>query len=43
VRVLLVPVVFIGKVALMAPALSTFVAMSLGAMYMLRRRGRQRA
>ncbi len=39
----LVPVVFIGKVALMAPALSTFVAMSLGAMYMLRRRGRQRA
>lgn len=43
VRVLLVPVVFLGKVALMAPALSTFVAMSLGAMYMLRRRGRQRA
>ena len=43
VRVLLVPVVFLGKVALMAPALATFVAMSLGAIFMLRRRGRRRA
>lgn len=43
VRVLLVPVVFLGKVALMAPELTTFVALSLGAFYMMRRRGRQRA
>ena len=43
VRVLLVPVVFIGKMALAMPTLTALVAMSLGAAFMLRRRGRRRA
>lgn len=37
-RVLLVPVVFLGKVALAMPTLTALVGMSLGAAYMLRRR-----
>ncbi len=38
VRVLLIPVVFLGKVALAMPTLTAFVGLSLGAAYMLRRR-----
>lgn len=43
VRVLLVPVIFLGKVALMTPTLAAFIGLSLGAAYMLRRRARSRA
>jgi hypothetical protein len=43
VRVLLVPVIFLGKVALVMPTLTAFVGLSLGAAYMLRRRARGRA
>ena len=38
VRVLLIPVVFLGKVALAMPTLTALVGMSLGAAFMLRRR-----
>jgi hypothetical protein len=38
VRVLLVPVVFLGKVALNAPALAGFLALAIGALYLLRTR-----
>jgi hypothetical protein len=43
VRVLLVPVIFLGKVALVMPTLTALVGMSLGAAFMLRRRGRRKA
>jgi len=38
VRVLLVPVVFLGKVAIAMPVLTAIVGLSLGAFFMLRRR-----
>ena len=43
VRVLLVPVIFLGKVALAMPHLTALAGLSLGAAYMLRRRRRSRA
>ncbi len=43
VRILLAPVVFLGKMALAMPAFTALAGMSLGAAFMLRRRGRQRA
>lgn len=43
VRVLLVPVIFLGKVALAMPTLTAFVGLSLGVAFMLRRRARGRA
>jgi len=38
VRVLLVPVVFLGKVAMAMPFLTACVGLSLGAFFMMRRR-----
>jgi hypothetical protein len=43
VRIALLPVIFLGKMALAMPTLSLLVAMSLGAAFALRRRGRRRA
>ena len=43
VRVLLVPVIFLGKVALAMPVLTALVGMSLGAAFMLRRRARRQS
>ena len=43
VRVLLGPVIFLGKVALAMPMLTALVGLSLGAAFMLRRRARGRA
>lgn len=40
VRMLLLPVIFIGKIALQAPALALFIMLSIGMMYILRRRAR---
>jgi hypothetical protein len=37
-RVVLLPVIFLGKIALSMPALATFIAMSLGFLYILRSR-----
>lgn len=41
IRVLLVPVIFLGKVALAMPTLTAFVGLSLGVAFMLRRRSRR--
>lgn len=43
VRVLLVPVVFLGKVAIAMPVLTACVGLSLGAFFMMRRRAGRRA
>ncbi len=41
VRVLLVPAIFIGKVAVAMPGLVAFIGLSLGVVFMLRRRARK--
>lgn len=41
VRVLLVPAIFLGKVAVAMPTLTAFVGLSLGVAFMLRRRARK--
>jgi hypothetical protein len=43
VRLVLVPVIFLGKLALLMPAPMALLAMALAAVYMLRRRARGRA
>ncbi|MBI1321046.1 MAG: hypothetical protein GC168_19140 [Candidatus Hydrogenedens sp.] len=43
VRVLLVPVIFLGKLAVMSPALLALVAMSLGAFFFVRRKAARKS